>query len=258
MQFSSAIVRAPGVTFADGLTTSAASGRPDFRKALEQHDAYCKALRACGLELTVLAPDERYPDGTFVEDTAVVAARVAVATRPGAPTRAGEVSTVAAALRRFRPHLELIEAPGTVDGGDICKVEEHFLIGVSARTNEAGASQLSAILTRHGYTTSLVDIRGHRTLLHLKSGIAYLGEGRFTVAADVAKIHALAAYEVVEVEATEGYAANCVRVNDVVLVATGYPRLAARLDRLGYSVRALDASEFRKMDGGLSCLSIRF
>ena len=242
----------------DGLTTSASQGRPDIRKALVQHDEYCNALHACGVELTVLAPDERLPDGTFVEDTAVVAGRVAVATRPGAPSRLDEVSAVAAALRQFRPELEQIEAPGTVDGGDICQAEEHFLIGVSARTNEAGATQLAGILARHGYSASLLDIRGSRSLLHLKSGIAYLGERRFTVAADVARMDALAAYERVEVDAAEAYAANCIRVNDVVLVATGYPRLAARLDELGYVVRCIDVSEFRKMDGGLSCLSIRF
>jgi len=226
--------------------------------ALEQHAAYCEALRSCGLELTVLEADEGHPDGTFVEDTAVVAGRVAVATRPGAPTRAGEVGAVAAALRQFRPHLESIEPPGTLDGGDVCQVEEHFMIGVSARTNEAGATQLAGLLARHGYSSSLVDIRNHRTLLHLKSGIAYLGERRYTASAEVPELEALLGYERIEVEEAEAYAANCVRVNDVVLLAAGYPRLAARLDRLGYVVRALEVSEFRKMDGGLSCLSVRF
>ena len=258
MTFSRAIVRVPGQSFAHGLTASAALGSPEIGLALAQHAAYCEGLRRCGLEVTVLPPDERFPDGTFVEDTAVVAARVAVATRPGAPTRTGEVAVVAAALRLFRPALEQIRAPGTVDGGDICQVDEHFLIGVSARTNEAGATQLAAILARHGYTSSLIDIRAHRSLLHLKSGISYLGDGRMTVAADVADLDALASYEKVVVDAAEEYAANCVRVNDAVLVAKGFPRLATRLDQLGYAVRPLDMSEFRKMDGGLSCLSIRF
>ena len=206
----------------------------------------------------MLAADERHPDGTFVEDTAIVAARVAVATLPGAPTRAGEVSAVAAALRRFRPDLESIAAPGTLDGGDVCQVGEHFLIGVSERTNEIGAKQLAAILARHGYTSSLVDIRGHRTLLHLKSGIAYLGEHRFTVSADALGLEALPGYERIVADEAEAYAANCVRVNDVVLLAAGYPRLAARLGELGYTVLTLEVSEFQKMDGGLSCLSLRF
>ncbi len=206
----------------------------------------------------MLAADERHPDGTFVEDTAVVAAGVAVASRPGAPTRAGEVPALAAALRPFRSDLEAIEAPGTLDGGDVCQVEEHFLIGISERTNQAGATQLAAILERHGYSCSLIDIREHRTLLHLKSGIAYLGEHRFTVSADAPALGALQGYERIVVDEAESYAANCVRANGFVLLAAGYPRLAARLDALGYAVRCLEVSEFRKMDGGLSCLSIRF
>ena len=258
MAFSRAIVRIPGQSFANGLTASAALGSPEINRALVQHAAYCETLRRCGLELTVLPPDERFPDGTFVEDTAVVTERVAVATRPGAPTRTAEVEVVAAALRQFRPALEQIRAPGSVDGGDVCQVDDHFLIGVSARTNEAGATQLAAILARHGYTAALIDIRAHRSLLHLKSGISYLGDGRMTVAANVADLDALASYDKVVVDAAEEYAANCVRVNEAVLVAAGFPRLVARLDQLGYAVRLLDMSEFRKLDGGLSCLSIRF
>jgi dimethylargininase len=258
VHFSNAIVRPPGQEFAAGLTMSAALGRPDISRALEQHDKYCQALAACGVKLTVLVPDEHFPDGTFVEDTAVVAARVAIATRPGAPTRAGEVSTVVAALRQFRPRVEPIEAPGTIDGGDVCQVGDHFLIGVSQRTNEAGAAQLAVHLERNGYSTSIIDIRGHPTLLHLKSGISYLGDHRFVIAGEVPRIRAMAKYEMVEIEAAEANAANCVRINDVVLIAAGFPKLAARLGGLGYEVRSIEMSEFRKMDGGLSCLSIRF
>jgi dimethylargininase len=229
-----------------------------LERALAQHAAYCDALRACGVELTELPADEQYPDGTFVEDTALVAERVAVVTRPGAPTRAGEVGAVVAALRQFRPAPETISAPGTVDGGDVCQVGEHFLIGVSARTNEAGAAQLMEILVRHGYTAALVDIRAHRELLHLKSGIAWLGGRSMTVTPGAAALAALADYDLIVVDAAEEYAANCVRVNDAVLVAAGYPRFEARLRKLGFDLHALDMSEFRKMDGGLSCLSIRF
>ncbi len=251
-------MRVPGRSYASGLTTSAAQGPPDRAFTLQQHAAYCDALRGCGLELTVLDADERYPDGTFVEDTAVVAARVAVATRPGAPSRAGEVGEVASTLARLRPDLASISPPGTLDGGDVCQVEEHFLIGISQRTNEAGAKQLADILARHGYSASLIDIRNHPTLLHLKSGIAYLGEHRFTVSADAASLDLPQGYETIVVDPVEAYAANCVRVNDTVLVASGFPRLAGQLDALGYSVRTLEVSEFQKMDGGLSCLSIRF
>jgi len=240
------------------LTSSTALGAPVLERALAQHGAYCDALRASGLELTELPADEQHPDGTFVEDTAVVAERVAVVTRPGAASRAGEVGAVAEALRRFRPALESISAPGTVDGGDVCQAGEHFLVGVSARTNEAGAAQLAEILVRHGHTATLVDIRAHRELLHLKSGIAWLGGRSLTVTPGAAALAALADYDRIEVDAAEEYAANCVRVNDTVLVAEGYPRFEARLRQLGYRLHVLDMSEFRKMDGGLSCLSIRF
>ncbi len=230
---------------------------PDVGKALEQHAAYCRALASCGLDVTVMAADDSYPDSTFIEDTFVIAERVAIATRPGAETRAGEVESVAKAVRRFCARLEQIESPGTVDGGDVCQVDNHFLIGLSARTNEAGAAQLAAILERHQYTSSTIDIRNHPSLLHLKSGIAYLGEQRFLIASGLQPA-GLAHCDMIEVAASETYAANAVRVNDEVLIASGFPKAAATLDKLRYRVRSLDMSEFAKMDGGLSCLSLRF
>jgi dimethylargininase len=258
MRFSKAIVRLPGENFSQGLTMSGPGSSPDFRKALEQHAAYCRALAACGVDVTVMPADESHPDGTFVEDTFVIAERVAIATRPGAKTRLGEVERVAAALRRFRTVFEQIEAPGTLDGGDICQVDNHFLIGLSARTNQAGAAQLAAILARHEYTSSMIDIRNHRSLLHLKSGIAYLGEQRFLIAPGFPTIEELARCDIIEVDAAEMYAANAVRVNGEVFIASGFPKLAGTLDQLKYRVRALDVSEYAKMDGGLSCLSLRF
>jgi dimethylargininase len=258
MRFTQAIVRLPGENFSQGLTMTRAQSGPDVRVALEQHAAYCRALAGCGLEVTVIAADTGYPDGTFVEDTFVIAERVAIATRPGAKTRTGEVASVAAVLRRFRPQLAQIEAPGTVDGGDICQVDNHFLIGLSARTNEPGAAQLAAILASHRYTASTIDIRNHPSLLHLKSGISYLGEQRFLLAPGFPPFRELAGYEKIEVASGEDYAANSVLANDDVLVAAGFPRLVGTLEKLKYRVRPLDMSEFAKMDGGLSCLSLRF
>src|SRR5258708_16902084 len=258
MRFTKAIVRLPGENFSQGLTLSGPRSSPDVRKALEQHAAYCRALAGCGLEVTAMAADAGYPDGTFVEDTFVIAERVAIATRPGARTRTGEVASVAAALRRFRPQLEQIEAPGTVDGGDICQVDNHFLIGLSARTNAPGAAQLTAILASYQYTASTIDIRDHPSLLHLKSGISYLGERRFLLAPGFPPFRELSDYDKIDVAAGEAYAANSVRVNDDVLVAAGFPSLVGTLEKLKYGVRPLDMSEFAKMDGGLSCLALRF
>lgn len=255
--FTRAIVRAPTANFADGLTR-VDLGTPDFARALAQHRAYCDALRACGLALVELAPDARHPDATFVEDTAILTPRGAIVTRPGADSRAGETTAIAAELARHFGSLARIEAPGTVDGGDICEADEHVFIGVSDRTNAAGARQLAAWLAGIGYTSSEVDIRGIDTILHLKSGIAYVGD-RTLVLMDALFDHpAFDGYRKLRVDRDEEYAGNCVRVNDRVLVASGYPRFEAALRAAGYDPLALDMSEYRKMDGGLSCLSLRW
>jgi dimethylargininase len=261
MQFTHAVVRPPARNFAAGLS-SAGEGPPDVDRALEQHAAYVQALRDRGLEITSLEPDGEYPDATFVEDTAIVTSRGAVLTRPGAQSREGEVRSMAQCLRGFYAHLPAIEAPGTVDGGDVCEADGHFLIGVSARTNAPGARQLAAHLSRLGYTSGTIDIRSIPTLLHLKSGIAYLGEGLWAVDGAVAQElrsqSGLEVRELIVVPAGEAYAANCIRVNDAILVAAGYPRMSAALEERGRRLVHLEVSEFRKMDGGLSCLSLRF
>lgn len=256
-RFERALTRLPGPNFALGLT-SAQLGRPDLETALSQHAAYCAALRRCGLEVGTLPADPAHPDSTFVEDTAVLGASVTIVTRPGAASRQGEVGAIRQALQELGREAQCIEAPGSVDGGDICQAEGHFFIGLSARTNEAGAEQLATLLRARGYSCSIVDIRANRSLLHLKSGLAYLGEGRLVLAPELAPVAEFRDYELVHVDAAETYAANCVRINAYVLIAEGYPRLAAALRALGYSVMPLPVSEFRKMDGGLSCLSLRF
>jgi dimethylargininase len=261
MQFTRAVVRPPARNFAAGLS-SASDGPPDVDRALEQHSAYVGALRDCGLEITCLEPDGEYPDATFVEDTAIVTARGAVLMRPGARSREGEVRSIAQCLRHFHAHLPAIAAPGTVDGGDICEADGHFLIGVSARTNSPGARQLAEHLGRLGYTSSTIDIRSIPTLLHLKSGIAYLDEGLWVVDGAIAEVlrsqSGIDVRDLIVVPVAEAYAANCIRVNDAILVAAGYPKLSAALEERGRRVLHLEMSEFRKMDGGLSCLSLRF
>jgi len=221
-----------------------------------------QALRDCGLEVTSLDSDAVYPDSTFVEDTAVMTERGAVVMRPGAPSREGEVTSMRMCLRNFYPELPAIEAPGSVDGGDICEADGHFLIGVSARTNENGAHQLAQHLHRWGYSSSIIDIRDNAALLHLKSGIAYLGGGLWVVQDGLEhelRSHAgIDVRDAITVTPAEAYAANCVRVNGAVLVAAGYPLLRTAVEARGSRVVALEVSEFRKMDGGLSCLSLRF
>jgi dimethylargininase len=259
--FTKAIVRMPAANFADGLTTID-MGKPDFATTITQHRAYCAALEQCGLTLTHLPADERYPDSTFVEDVAIVTEHGAIMTLPGAASRAGEVADMRRVLPEFYAEPGQIVAPGTLDGGDICESGNHFLIGISLRTNEEGARQLATWLAARGYTSDTIDIRQTKGILHLKSGISFIGDAtgknHMVVIDSLASHPALARYDLVRTSPEEEYAANCVRVNDAVLMASGYPKLAARLRELGYSVIELDMSEYQKMDGGLSCLSLRF
>ena len=255
--FKHAIVRPPAANFADGLT-SVDLGSPIFEKALEQHARYCEALRRCGLELTRLEADARFPDSTFVEDTAVLTPRAAVLTRPGAHSRAGEVAGSERALREVYSRFCAIAAPGTVDGGDVCAAGRHFFIGLSARTNEDGARQLAGFLAEEGFTSALVDIRGVAGILHLKSGISYLGDNRLVLIDAFVGHAAFDGYEIVRVAPEENYAANFLRINAQVIVSAGHPQFEAAVREFGYPVIALDMSEFQKMDGALSCLSLRF
>ncbi len=252
-----AIVRIPGCNFAQGLTT-AQLGVPLYADVLRQYGLYCEALRACGLNLTTLDPDPNFPDSTFVEDTAVLTARSAILTRPGAGSREGEVAAIRPAISSFFSSMLEIAAPGTLDGGDICEAENHFFLGLSHRTNEEGVRQLADHLTGEGYTSSVVDVRGMSSILHLKSGIAYVGDNTLVVMEEMAGNPLFAGYELIRVAPEESYAANCVRVNDRVLVPAGYPLLNAELTARGFHPLELEMSEFQKMDGGLSCLSLRF
>jgi dimethylargininase len=257
VRFTRAIVRPPAATFAAGITSSGL-GPPDLALALEQHEAYCHTLERLGLSLARLAPDAAFPDSPFVEDAAIVTAQGAMLTRPGVPSRAGEVAALGAALGRWFPELDAITAPGTVDGGDVCEAGPHFFIGLSARTNGEGAAQLAAWLEKRGFGSSVIDIRRMPGLLHLKTGLSWLGGRRLLATDEVVGHEALGAWEVMRVPAGEEYAANCVRVNDALLIAQGWPATAAMLRGLGYELAALEMSEYRKMDGGLSCLSVRW
>ncbi len=255
--FTRAVVRPPGESF-DGGLTSAELGKPDLELAVEQHEAYCRVLEECGLRLTRLAADDRYPDSTFVEDTAILTPRGAVSCRPGAFSRLGETEEIERVLRPDFTRIYTIHEPGTVDGGDICEAGDRFFIGVSQRTNEAGATQLAACLAELGYISTLIDIRGLSNILHLKSGIAYLGDSLIVIIDELKDRKEFSGYDLIHVNAEEAYAANCLLVNDRVLVAAGYPGLQRRLQDLDYETVVLNMSEFQKMDGGLSCLSLRF
>ena len=252
--FTKALVRLPCRNIVRGLTT-AGLGAPDHEKALVQHAAYVSALQGCGLAVTVLAADEEYPDSVFIEDTAVLSEKVAVITRPGAASRRSEEDAVAAALQKFYDRLECISAPGTLEGGDVMRAGDDFYIGISARTNPEGARQLAMILQKYGYAAKTVPLRH---VLHLKTGVAYLENNRLLAGGEFLDHPLLSNFEIVPVPAAEAYAANSVWISGRVLVPAGFHKTIQAIEKLGYEAVPVDVSEFRKLDGGLSCLSLRF
>ncbi|HJV21111.1 MAG TPA: arginine deiminase family protein [Holophagaceae bacterium] len=251
--FTHAILRTPGPDFADGITT-ADLGRPAYDRMLAQHVAYRQALEALGLQTEVLPPLPGFPDAYFVEDVAVVVPEVAVITRPGALARRGEAPHIEAALARHR-ELAHITEPGTLDGGDILIVDRTVFIGLSDRTNPEGARQLAECLGRHGYTARTVPVAEG---LHFKSSVTHVGGRDLLVSTAFAGRPEFQGFTCHVVEEEETYACNTLLVNGTLITPKGFPRTRALLEGLGRPIVELDMSEGRKMDGGLTCMSLRF
>ena len=253
MTFTHAITRRPGREVAAGITTSTL-GPPDFTKTIEQFDAYVAALGDCGIKVIELDPLEGHPDAHFVEDAAVVTPDIAVVTNPGAASRKGEVSSIAAALQPFRQTVR-VEPPGTVDGGDVLMMGSHLLIGISDRTNEHGARQLGEAVAAFGYTWAPVPVAAG---LHFKSSVNAVGADTVLATPTFADHPALDGFKKIVISPQEAYAGNTLLVNDHLIMPLGFPDTRRKLEALGKPIMELDTSEFRKMDGGLTCLSLRF
>jgi dimethylargininase len=251
--FLHAITRLPGENFGQGITTSNL-GIPDHTLILQQHYAYRQALLGLGLDVLVLPPEPAYPDAYFVEDPAIITPKIVVITRPGAPSRQGEETTLEPILRYYRP-VSHITSPGTLDGGDVLMVGEHFFIGLSERTNEEGASQLSNILSNAGYTCKTVPIAAG---LHLKSSVNIISENTLLITEALARQAAFAGHKKVILDEDEAYAANSLWVNRALIMPKGFPKTQQKLSTLGLPIIELDVSEVQKMDGGLTCMSLRF
>ncbi len=260
--FTHAIVRRPGRSLANGITSAPELGQPVYEKALEQHDAYIEALKACGVEVTVLPALEEFPDSCFVEDTAVVTRCGAIVDNPGAPSRNGEAAAMEPTLRQFfdEEGIAHIVAPGTLEGGDVMMVGDHFYAGRSARTNEEGIAQFVRILEGWGLSGSEVPLE---EVLHLKTGVNYIGQNPdgehvLLVSGEFIDKPEFSDYRKIVVPPEEAYAANSLWVNGTVIVPAGYPQVLAAIQKAGFPTIEVDTSEYRKVDGGLSCLSLRF
>lgn len=252
--FKQAITRTPSRSLVNGLT-SANLGTPNYELALEQHRQYVRALASCDVDVITLPAAESFPDSVFIEDAALCTPHCAVITRPGADSRRGEAELLVPVLRHVYLHVEQIVAPGTLDAGDVMMVGDHYFIGHSSRTNLDGAQQLIAILQRYGMTGSIVRLE---KLLHLKTGVAYLEYNNLLACGEFLSRPEFQSFNLIEVSSDEAYAANCIWINSTVIVPAGYPTTLAKIQSLGYRTIEVDTSEYRKLDGGVSCLSLRF
>ncbi len=250
------LTRRPAPNFADGITSSAHLGAPDYARTNQQHAHYVQALRATGVTVTVLDADERFPDGHFIEDTLVPFEDCALVCRSAAPARQGETETVlpyAAGLRLFT----LDDDAAFIDGGDVLICADRVLVGLSSRTNHAGAQALRRMI--HSRRPDVrVDSVPIANVLHLKTGLAELAPSVLLRSPALHIDYDLSWAQVITLPSEEGYAANALPINDTLLIAEGYPSVRAAAERHCAQIIEVPMSEFRKMDGGLSCLSLRW
>ncbi|WP_459128951.1 dimethylarginine dimethylaminohydrolase family protein [Guggenheimella bovis] len=255
--FQNVIVRRPSRSLLEGITSAPELGKPDYDLAIKQHDAYIEALKKTGVEVTVLPALEEFPDSCFVEDPAVVTRMGAIITNPGAKSRNEEPKYIIDTIKEFFPEdkIAYIKAPGTLEGGDVMMVGDHFYIGRSARTNEEGIRQFIEILEGWGLSGSEVPLE---KVLHLKTGVNYIENNNMLVSGEFITKEDFKDFNKIIVPEEEAYGANCIWMNGWVIVADGYPTVKKEVEKLGYKVLIVDTSEYRKIDGGLSCLSLRF
>jgi dimethylargininase len=249
-----ALTRAVPPSIARCELTHLARSPIDVALATAQHDNYEAALEALGCAVRRIPPAPDLPDSVFVEDTAVVLDDVAVITRPGAESRRGEAAPVAAALATYRP-LRFIQAPATVDGGDVLRLGRQIHVGLSGRTNADGVRQLRDLLAPFGYTVDCVAARG---CLHLKTAVTPVGDGLLLLNPEWVDGRAFEGASWIEVDPWEPHAANVLRVDGTVLCAAAAPQTQARLEARGVRVCSIDVSELAKAEAGLTCCSLVF
>jgi dimethylargininase len=237
---------------ADCLLTFVERSAIDCERALQQHAAYCDALRDCGAEVRRLDVNRDLPDSAFIEDTAVVLDEVALIARPAAAARRDETVAIEMELRKYR-EIERVTAPATLEGGDVLQVGRVLLVGGSSRTSPAGAAALEAVARRFGYTVRTVPVRG---CLHLKTACTALPDCRLLINPAWIDVAAVRSFEVVTVPAAEPFGANILCLGNRVLAAAEHAETADRIRDLGFDVRTVPLDEFAKAEGGVTCLSL--
>jgi dimethylargininase len=224
----------------------------DLGTARRQHDAYEQRLKEAGCSVVRLAADDEMPDSVFIEDVAIVFDELAVITRPGASSRRRETDAVARTLADYRSIVH-VDAPGTIDGGDVLIVGKRAFVGESLRTNASAISQLARHIAPHGYTVHIVPVRG---CLHLKSAVTAVADDTLLINPEWVPAERFRPLTLLAVHPAESYGANALRVGAELIYPTGFPRTCARLEARGLRVAEVDVSEIAKAEGAVTCCSV--
>jgi len=247
-----AYTRAVSPTLADCEITHLEREPLDVNRAMQEHAAYEAVLSRLGATVLHLPPAPALPDAVFVEDTAIVLDEIAVITRPGAPSRRAETASTAAALASHRPLVQ-IQAPGTLDGGDVLVAERRLYVGQSTRTNRAAVEQLAATLRPLDYEVVAVTFAG---CLHLKSGVTRVADGLLLINPDWVDPAIFRGHRAVVVDPAEPHAANALALGGTVIHPAHHPRTRARLEAEGLRVEPLQMTELAKAEAGVTCCSL--
>ncbi|HEX8942434.1 MAG TPA: arginine deiminase-related protein [Gemmatimonadaceae bacterium] len=249
-----AITHVPSPMLEHGERTYVGEATVDYPLALVQHAAYCDALRACGAEVITLDANRHLPDCVFVEDTAIVLDEVAVMMSMGAESRRAEPAGIEPTLRRYR-HIERVSLPATIDGGDIVRSGRTLYVGASPRTNAAGIDALRVVVGAYGYTVIAVPVL---KCLHLKTACSALPDGRLLVNREWIDASPLPFSALVDVPAAEPWAGDVLVIGERIICSDAFPETTALLEKNGFGVIPVAVSEFAKVEGGVTCLSLVF
>lgn len=253
--FKNAIVRKPAKSISSGITSSKELGEVDYLNTLNQHNEYIKALQKCGLKVEILDSKDDLPDSCFMEDVAICTKKFAIITNLAKNSRKQEIEGIREVLSKYYKNIEQIKPPATLEGGDVMMVGDHFYIGLSDRTNEQGAKQFIEILQKYNFSGSTIDLK---KTLHLKTGITYIQNNTVLISGEFKNMSQFDKFDKIEIDEDEQYCANCIRVNEYVIVPKNFPKSKKLIESKGFKTIEVDTSEFRKIDGGLTCLSLRF
>ena len=254
-RFTHAITRRPCAAIVEGLR-AVDTGAPDLATFQQHHADYVAALKSTGALVTELSEMEDFPDSVFVEDAALCLPDLAIAMRPGAPSRLGEAARMRPVLEGFYGEVATIKGPGTIEGGDILVTEREILVGRSARTDAEGIAEMTELVTPFGYTVR--EVHTPPGVLHFKTDCSLLDDETILATNRLAASGCFDGYRVIETAEGEEACANAIRFNNLVLFPAGFPKTLEKLLASGFEVQRIGNSEAAKLDGGMSCLSLRF